>query len=342
VPDAIARAPGRINLIGEHVDYNDGLVLPFAINLDVVVCARRRAQRTLNVTSLEKAERASIHLDARTRPAGWAAYAAGVAALLELQQGADLVVASDVSEGAGLASSAAFEVAVALALLALQGRSMAPADVAQLCRQAELEWAGVRCGVMDQFAVLLGQEAHALLLDCRTLEYEHVAIPESARFAIADTGNSRKLAASAYNTRVHECLAAAQQLGVNSLRDVTSVSAADVLPVPLNNRARHVISEIERTRRTAAALRTGDLEQCGSLMNASHESLRRDYDVSSAALDTLVERARTVPGVLGARLTGAGFGGHAIALTAPLALRRLRSEWSALRAVAPAGGAAVL
>ncbi|MGH7459585.1 MAG: galactokinase, partial [Longimicrobiales bacterium] len=181
----------------------------------------------------------------------------------------------------------------------------------------------------------------ALLLDCRTLTYEHVAIPESARFAIADTGASRALATSAYNTRVHECLTAAQQLGVTALRDVTSINTTDALPAPLNSRARHVVSEIERARRMAAALRTSDLEQCGSLMNASHESLRRDFEVSSPALDNLVERARTVPGVLGARLTGAGFGGHAIALTAPLALRRLRSEWVQLRAVAPAHGARV-
>lgn len=339
-PDVITRAPGRVNLIGEHVDYNLGMVLPFAIDLDLVVCARRRPDRTLQVASLEREDSGSLQLGAtRERPTGWLAYVAGVAALLGIERGADLIIGSDLPQAAGLSSSAALEVAVALALLALERRSLGPRDIARLCRQAELEWAGVQCGVMDQYAVLLARAGHALLLDCRTGDFEHVPIPQAVRLALVESGTTRALAVTAYNVRVLECRQAAHELGVDSLREVTSTLATDALAEPLNRRARHVVSEIERTRRMAAALRADNLEHCGALMNASHESLRRDYEVSSAALDSLVERARAVPGVLGARLTGAGFGGCAIALTAPLALRRLRNEWTGMREVVPAEGA---
>jgi galactokinase len=338
-PDVIARAPGRVNLIGEHVDYNDGIVLPMAIDLDVVVCARRRSDHVLYVASLERGETGTIHLNATERPRGWPAYVAGIAAVLRIESGADLVVASDVPQAAGLSSSAAFEAAVALALLALERRELDRTELAQQCRRAEHEWAGVSCGIMDQLAVLCCREAHALLLDCRTLDFEHVPIPEAVRMAITHEGSSRELAASGYNARVQECREAARLLGVAALRDVASAAALDVLPAPLDRRARHVISEIERTRRLAAALRAGNVLQCGALMNASHESLRHDFEVSTSNLDGLVERARAVPGVLGARLTGAGFGGHALAFTVPLALRRLRAAWPSMRPVTPAPGA---
>jgi galactokinase len=340
-PDVITRAPGRVNLIGEHVDYNDGLVLPFALDLDVVVCARRRHDRVLQVTSLERGQTEMTRLGAHERPAGWMQYVAGVAALLGVEQGADLVVASDVPTASGLASSAAFEVALALTLLALDGRNCEPETLAQLCRRAEQEWAGVQCGIMDQYATLLCRQGQALQLDCRTLEYQHVPIPDTVRFAIVDSGAQRELAASAYNARVHECAEAARQLGIARLRDA-GAAAVETLPAPFDKRARHVVTEIERTRRMSIALRAGELTQCGALMNASHDSLRSDYEVSSDALDRLVEKARAVPGVLGARLTGAGFGGYALALTAPLALRRLRTEWTGMRAVLPAAGAEVL
>ncbi|MGH7467001.1 MAG: galactokinase [Longimicrobiales bacterium] len=339
VPEAMARAPGRVNLIGEHVDYNDGLVLPIALDLDVVVCARRRHDRALHVTSLEHDQIGIVKLGSSERPVGWIAYVAGLATLLEVQQGADLLVASDVPPGAGLASSAAFEVAVALSLLALERRSYPPEILAQLCRRAEQEWVGVQCGIMDQYASLCCRQGHALLLDCRSLEFQQVPIPETIRFAITDCGAKRELAASAYNDRVKECREAARQLGLTALRDAVGLAAINTLPAPLDKRARHVTSEIERTRTMAAALRAGDPSQCGALMNASHDSLRGDYEVSSAALDTLVEKARSVPGVLGARLTGAGFGGHALAMGAPFALRRLRREWTAMRAISAEGGA---
>jgi galactokinase len=310
-----------VNIIGEHTDYNDGLVLPMAIDMELVVCARARADRILAVTSTDLSQTREFNPEAAQKPVGWLSYIAGVQALLEAATGplggADLVIASDIPRGSGLSSSAALEAGTALALLALAGRTMPGERIAELCREAEHEWAGVQCGIMDQYACLLGHAGHALLIDCRTLTHTQVPVPPDARFVIAGSGNNRVLAASAYNLRVAECAHAAGLLRVASLRDVRPDRADSLiaeLPEPLGRRARHVVTEIDRTVRAAAALRADDLRTCGALMNASHESLRDDYDVSSDALDTLVETARALPGVCGSRLTGAGFGGYAITL----------------------------
>jgi len=321
-PFVVARAPGRVNLIGEHVDYNDGYVLPCAIDRDVVVCANRAVGEMLNVIAADAQEITTMTLEDPPR-SGAAAYVAAVA--LELRNlgietpAASMTLAGDVPIGAGLSSSAAICCAAASAFLALAERSLSVEETAQLCRRAEQRAVGVLCGIMDPFAVLAAQAAHLLLLDCRSLEYRHVRIPADAALLVADSGASRALAASAYNQRVNECAVVTRQLGVSSLRDATAdllQARADTLDGTLYRRARHVISEIERTLQAAEALEAGDVRRVGALMQAAHESLRRDYEVSSRELDALVDAALTIPGVYGSRLTGAGFGGCTITLLA--------------------------
>jgi galactokinase len=318
-PEAVARAPGRVNLIGEHVDYNDGLVVPVAIELDVVVCARARADGVLVVHADDLGQTSTLEIDADDA-SGWAAYVVGVAALLQaagvLVPGADIAFAGDIPLGAGLSSSAALEAAMALALLRLGNAEMEPLHIAQLCREAESRWAGVSCGIMDQFAALLSRADHAMLLDCRSLETRFIPWPPSVAIVVIDSGVSRQLAASAYNERVRECAAAAQQLGVPALRDADTalLAASDHLPETLFRRARHVITEIGRTRSFGASLQAGELQRCGELLHQSHASLRDDYEVSSPQLDTLVAITQSIPGVLGSRLTGAGFGGCTVTL----------------------------
>ena len=318
-PEAAARAPGRVNLIGEHVDYNEGLVLPVAIDLDVVACARARADGMLVVHADDLGQTSTLQIDAADA-AGWAAYVVGVAALLQSAgvpvPGADIAFAGDIPLGAGLSSSAALEAAIALAVLRLGNAAMEPLQIAQLCREAESRWAGVSCGIMDQFAALLSRADHAMLLDCRSLETRFIPWPPSVAIVVTDSSVSRELAASAYNDRVRECADAARHLGVATLRDADTglLAARDHLPETLFRRARHVITEIARARSFAAALQAGELERCGELLNQSHASLRDDYEVSSPQLDKLVAIAQSMPGVLGSRLTGAGFGGCTVTL----------------------------
>ncbi len=345
-PDVIARAPGRVNIIGEHVDYNDGLVLPIAIDLYLVVCARRRADNVIQVHSAELNQTVTLQPGTDHRNQGWSSYVAGVAELVHRAggdlTGADLIVVSDLPQGGGLSSSAALEAASALALMALGRVALPPERIATLCRAAEHEWAGVQCGIMDQYAVLLARENHALLLDCQSLEYEHVPIPREAHFVILDSGASRELAQSAYNIRVAECHRAATLLGVASLRDLDATHLDELLtrlPDPLDRRVRHVVTETARVQQAADALRRGELNDCGALMSQSHESLRDDYEVSSPALDAVVAGAERVQGVLGCRLTGAGFGGFAIALAVESTLADTMPQ---SRRVAPASGATLL
>lgn len=319
-PTVVARAPGRVNLIGEHTDYNDGFVLPAAVDVDLVVCGRARSDGMIRITS------ADARIDVRFPVGGpsrarWAQYVAGVAALLAeavgARGGAELVLASDVPSGVGLSSSAALEVATARALLQLANAELPIRDIVALCRRAELEWAGVHCGVMDQAVVAMGRAGHGLLLDCRSLHVEPVPIPDSAALLVVDSGADRSLAGSAYNDRVRECAEAAALLGVANLRDAAgSAIESATLPELLMRRARHVVTENARTLAFANALRTGDLVTCGALMNASHASLRDDYEVSSPALDRLMQAAVETNGVHGAKLTGAGFGGCVVVLTA--------------------------
>ncbi len=323
-PDIVARAPGRVNLIGAHVDYNGGFVLPVAIDRDVVVAARRREDRRVLAVAADFRGRDAFALDGLEHAGtGWAAYVRGVAALLEAAgtrlAGAEIAIAGDVPAGAGLSSSAALEVACASALLALAGRSIAFPELAGLCRRAEVEWAGVHCGIMDPFVAALGRADHALFLDCRSLEYRHIPVPAGARVIATDSGVRRQLQRSAFNDRVRETREAAARLGIVELRDISPVAfdrRAPELPEPLRRRARHVVHEIERTRLAARALEDRDLARFGALMAESHASARDDYEVSVPELDALVAAATTVDGVYGTRLSGGGFGGCTVSIVA--------------------------
>lgn len=318
-------APGRVNLIGEHTDYNDGFVLPMAIDRDTVVAAAPRDDRRLHVRSLTLGASAEVDLDAppkRLRNA-WVDYVEGVARVLEARgvrlRGADLALDSDVPAGAGLSSSAALEVALGLALVAMSGHApLAPADVALAGQAAEHEFVGTQCGVMDQMIAALGRAGHALLLDCRSLAPALVPVDFSnAAVVLCDTKVKHSLASSAYNERRAECARAAATLGVRALRDIDVARFERDearLPEPERRRARHVVTENARTLATAEALGAGDLARAGEAMFASHASLRDDYEVSCPELDELVACARTLDGVYGARMTGGGFGGCTVAL----------------------------
>ncbi len=328
MPAVRARAPGRVNLIGEHTDYNEGFVLPIAIDRAVWVVARPRPDRRVHLLAADFMEEAAFSLD-ELRPGGvrgWAAYPAGVAWALEEAgfrlPGLEGTVAGDVPIGSGLSSSAALEVAFAMAWMALGGDEVPRMELARLCQRAENEFVGVRCGIMDQMAALFGRRGHALLIDCRSLETRLVPLPAGAVVLVADSGVRRELAASAYNERRAQCEEAVRRLRerypeIRALRDVSPAqleAARGVLPELIYRRARHVVTENERVLHAVAALERGDLSAFGELLNASHESLQRDYEVSIPELDVLVEAARSVPGVYGARLTGAGFGGSILAV----------------------------
>jgi galactokinase len=333
MPTNVAIGPGRVNLIGEHTDYNDGFVLPVALKRDVRLAWRRRDDRHVRLYSLEYDESFEFDLDQPlyNKLMLWCNYVQGVAWALQEQglvlTGLDGVVSGNVPRGSGLSSSAGLEISAAVALMNAAGVSdqLAGPQVARAAQRAENEFVGVSCGIMDQFISMLGAENHALLIDCRSLDYELVPFPESAALVIGNTKASRSLASSAYNQRVQECAAGVAALQtalptIRALRDVTSAQLEEhksLLSPMVYRRCRHVVSENERVLQTVTALRQSDLTKVGQLMNASHESLRADYEVSSPALDLMVETMRSAPGCYGARLTGAGFGGCAVALVAP-------------------------
>jgi galactokinase len=291
-----ARAPGRVNLIGEHTDYNDGFVLPCAIDRFTVVEAELRDDPAVHVESLGESDDFAVGSVERTGT--WRDYVRGVVERLHLERGASLRIESDVPRGAGLSSSASLEVAVGRALSDLAGE-----ELALLCQRAENEFVGVRSGIMDQFAVALGRADHALLLDCRDLSYRHIPIPNRVAIVVCDSHVRRTLADSGYNERRAECEAAAARLGLASLRDAAPEQVAG-LP-----RARHVVSENERTLRAAAALESRDCVTFGELMDASHASMRDDFEIVPPELDALAAATRAVDGCYGSRLTGGGFGG---------------------------------
>ncbi len=316
------RAPGRVNLIGEHVDYSEGFVLPMAIDRATFVAVAPRDDGVVRIRSLDRDERAEFGLDERDpRPRGaWSDYAQGVALALARRvalRGADLVVRTSVPIGAGLSSSAAFELAVGLALLAAAGETLPALELARAAQEAENGFVGLRSGIMDQLASAFGVRDHALLIDCCTQDVTPVALPSDLAVVVADSGVKHQLAASAYNDRRAESEEAARLLGARSLRDISVAELARraaALPEPLRRRARHVVTENARVLAAVSALRENDLARAGALMNASHDSLRDDYEVSSPELDLLAETARGTPGVYGARLTGAGFGGAIVTL----------------------------
>jgi galactokinase len=320
-PAVVVRAPGRVNLIGEHTDYNDGFVLPMAIERAVWIALRPCAANRVRVYALDLQEWAEFDLNALHRERGWAEYLKGVAwALQEADYalcGWEGVLAGDVPRGAGLSSSAAVEMATARAFQAVSGFAWEPATMARLGQRAENAWVGVRCGIMDQMIAAAGRRGHALLIDCRSLETRSVPLPEGVVVVILDTATRRGLVDSAYNERRHQCEVAARHFGVPALRDVSEADLADrghELDEVTRRRARHVITENGRTLAAAAAMQAGDAFTLGRLMDASHASLRDDFEVSSPALDTMVTLARRHPACLGARMTGAGFGGCAVAL----------------------------
>jgi len=323
-PEGVWAAPARVNLIGEHTDYNDGFVLPLAIDRRVTVAAARRADDLLRLVSLEKGEqRLRIAEVGPGAVRGWAAYAAGPVWALARDGvevgGLDLVLTSDVPIGSGLSSSAAVECATLLAARDLYGGPDDVARLATIAQRAENDVVGVPCGIMDQMAALACRAAHALLLDCRSLEADQVPFaPADAGLAllVVDTRVSHALADGAYAERRAACSQAARVLGVRSLRDATQAdldAAHDRLGESGYRRARHVVGENARVLEVAALLRRGRPDLIGGALRASHASLRDDYQVSAPELDTTVEAAAAA-GALGARMTGAGFGGCALAL----------------------------
>ncbi len=324
-----ARAPGRVNLIGEHTDYNDGFVLPMAIEHCTWVAAAPRDDGHVHAVSLDVRSEGLWPVDDWNagRCAPWTSYVAGVVSLLRQRgadlAGCDLLVRSDVPVGGGLSSSAALEVAAAQALAAIGGLVLEPTELADLCRAAEHQFAGVPCGIMDQYVSVLARADSALLLDCRARTWEHIPLDLNDHVVlVVDSGVRHRLAAGEYAARQRQCRQAVEYFQrvdprVRALRDV----GADVLQVHAPRmepvaaaRARHVVSENDRTLEAAGALRHGDLALLGRLMSASHRSLRDDYQVSCRELDLLVETIEMIPGVLGARMTGAGFGGCVVTI----------------------------
>ena len=324
------RAPGRVNLIGEHTDYNDGFVMPAAIDLSTWVKISPLEQRKLQILSENFNEQIEIDLDDQSlaRRGHWSDYPIGVAVMLERSgrrlHGARLQIRGEVPIGSGLSSSAAIEVATACALVANSGLQIDARDLALLCQKAENEFVGARVGIMDQFVSLFGQAQKALMLDCRSLEFELLPLPDNIRLIICNTMVKHELASSAYNERRAQCEAGVKHLAkfvanVTALRDVTLEQLEQFgsdLPEVVYRRCRHVITENARVLAAAKALEQGDLKEFGRLMAESHQSLRADYEVSSEELDLMVELARKVEGVYGARMTGGGFGGCTVNLVA--------------------------
>jgi galactokinase len=324
----VYRAPGRVNLIGEHTDYNDGFVMPAAIGFHCWIAASPRQDRKLVVSSEEFPEvvKAELSPDALHPTHTWSDYSLGVAAQLEeagfALTGANLLIHGEVPIGAGLSSSASIEVATALALAGESRLSIDRTVLARICQRAENDFVGMRCGIMDQFISLHGRANHALMLDCRSLSFEFVPIPESVRLVICNTGVKHKLAGGEYNRRREECEEAVRSLervlpGIRALRDVSTEQLEEhrvLLSEVAYKRAHHVVTENARVLEGMEALRKGDLQRFGQCMAESHRSLRDMFEVSCAELDLMVELANREPGVYGARMTGGGFGGATVNL----------------------------
>jgi galactokinase len=338
-PVRLFRAPGRVNLIGEHTDYNDGFVLPMAIDRDTVVAAAARSRPRVRVHSLNVNESFEFDLEhpGPQQRGLWLDYVEGVAQSLKERgvpvSGADLLLSSDVPAGAGLSSSAALEISVGLALLAVSGAELDRVSLALAGQQAEHVYVGTKCGIMDQLVVACGLKGHALLIDCRALETEQIPLDTSrSAVAICDTRVKHQLSASAYNTRRAECERGVELLsrllpGIRALRDVSLAdfqACEEQLPEPVRSRCRHVVTENARTLAASRALKMGDFKEMGQLMFASHESLRKDYEVSCVELDAMVEIAADVEGVWGARMTGGGFGGCTVNLVRREALAKFQ------------------
>lgn len=350
-PQLIARAPGRVNLLGEHVDYNDGLVLPAAIDREVQLAAALTVEQRVSLYAIDLDERTIFSLDALDEKVdlegkplpGWALYPAAVAWTLQEAgfqvSGIQAVYSSDIPIGAGLSSSAAVEIGFGVLWRAFGKLDIDQLKLAELCQRAENVYVGVSCGLMDQFASACGIEGHALCFDTRSLEWETAPLPSGTALIIADSGVRRALASSAYNQRRAECEQAVELLQqsmpeIHSLRDVSPTEFAAYsffLPPIIRRRAEHVVKEIARVQSAVSALRREDIRAFGALMYSGHASLRDLYEVSTPELDTLVEITRQLPGCFGSRLTGAGFGGCTISLVeeekAPDFIRGLKDRY---------------
>ena len=324
----VSRAPGRVNLIGEHTDYNDGFVMPAALEFATLTAASQRPDRRLRVYSVILDETREFDLDSPPQgPTGeWSDYILGVALMLESSgrnlAGADLVVWTDVPIGAGLSSSAALEVSCAHALLTESGLPFDPIEVAQLCQRAENDFVGMRCGVMDQYISCCGVAGHALLIDCRSLESRHVAIAPNLRLLIANSRVRHQHAGGEYNLRREACEEGVRLLSrylgpIQALRDVTPEqleAKRRKLPDLIYRRCRHIVTENARVLEAERALGAGDFAACGRAMNASHVSMQKDFEITCPEVDMLAGLAQTVNGVYGSRMTGGGFGGCTITL----------------------------
>jgi galactokinase len=322
-PEWCCRAPGRVNLIGGHVDYNDGLVLPVAVELEIGLAFRSRDDRTTRLYSVQFDDRVEFDIGdlAPGSHTGWSAYPAGVAWAMNGAGlpigGMDVAVSGDIPIGEGLSSSAAVEVAFAAAFRQISDLELPNLELARLGQTAENQYVGVRCGIMDQVSSACAETGNAIFLDCRNLEMRQIPLPPGTKIVILCSGVERELRSSEYNERRRQCEEAVSHLSevdddIKALRDVSPEQLAPSLrhlPPPLDRRTRHVVGEIERVRLAATALEQNETERFGELVFASHRSLRDDYEVSSEELDALVELARRAPGTIGARLTGAGFGG---------------------------------
>ena len=317
----VVHAPGRVNLLGEHTDYNEGFVLPMALHLGAWIALRPRADDRVVLRSLDFGEEQEFDLGRLHRGQGWIEYVKGTAWAFQeagaALRGWDGVVTGDVPIGAGLASSAALEVAAARAFAAAADLPWQPVTAARLAQRAENGWVGVQCGIMDQLVVAAGREGHALLIDCRDLTTRPIPLPPGTVVAVLDTSTRRDLVDSTYNERRARCEEATRRCGVRSLRDLTLAELeqrADALSDDHLRLARHVVTENARTLAAAEAMTRGDAAALGALMDEGHRSLRDDFRVSSPALDAIVAAAQDAPGCRGARMTGAGLAGCAVAL----------------------------
>ena len=306
-------APGRVNLIGEHTDYNLGFVCPIAIDLGCVAAAAPSGDGTLRVHSMNRNETRewSVETIGREEPTGgWSDYVLGVARQIPDLKPVNLLVSSDVPTGSGLSSSAALEVSSAMAL----GARETGVELAKLCRRAENEFVGMPCGIMDQYASVAGIEGAAVLIDCRSLEIRPVRLPEGISILAVNSMVQHELGATAYRTRVEECNAAAAEIGVASLREATIEQVERLCDPVIRRRARHIVTDNQRALDFAEACAEGDISDIGRIFAASHRSMREDYEITCEEIDFLVEAAEATPGVVASRMTGGGFGGCTVNL----------------------------
>jgi len=342
------RAPGRVNIIGGHTDYNEGFVLPTTTGLHTWVAISPRADRTLRVFSCLFDSLEEIDLDRieKCADAQWTEYVKGVASILESAgyslRGADIVIDGDIPLGGGLSSSASLETALAFALLDCAEIEIERGKLAQLCQRVETEYVGIRCGIMDQYVISRCAKNRAMMLDCRSLEFQSVAMPADARLLVVDTGVSHRLPIGEYNSRREECEKAVALLAgeipqLGALRDLDLVQLEGkkkLLDDRHYRRCRHIVSENQRVQDACSALQRGDVRQLGELITASHLSLRDDYEISCAELDALVEIMNSCPEVYGSRLVGGGFGGCVVCLVdAPHldpVMDKVQAEYAAL------------